>query len=424
MDERAPKTYLPWWRFLASLLWPLAVWAVLPFCLGFFVRQSDEDAAFAAAWLGLPLLALCWLGYCVWAVVRAARRLRPPWAVPAALSLLLLLPPLPFLDELLCAPQFNNVCRNLKTELADPPDPQNHFHDAEEVRVPTTTRRCLLPWMRITVDQERLLDHATGETLAARQWAHFHGGWLMRALSGRGAACTSFYRNGFCYSESLGLKFKLRRRGIREYAAPLPQYPTSPSDEAMLEHFRANRAAFEELTRYYRTRLFAGREYAEQSYPFKQWKGAPPEPGDADMDALLRRAGAARVVVNRNDWLPDPYNPETTRRNNARIDKCRREAPDWQAKFRCRYTSPEHAALLIFPEAGGDDGKVWLHIPVVPKIERGVLLGPVNAHGVPSSATFMRDSLNLTPPHWEKGECVLRPIDAQWFLRLCRAREE
>ena len=310
----------------------------------------------------------------------------------------------------------------MKTEITDLPDTQGRFRDAAK-REMVMRKRCLLPWMRITVKRERLLDHATGEVLASREWARYQGGWLVRILSRDGADSANLYQHGFCYSKYDDLEKQLRQLGVREYTEPLPQKPVSPSDETMLEHFQANRAAFEELVRYYRTRLFVGREYTRQDYPFKQREGVPLEPGDADMDALMRRVGVARVEVDRDAWLPDPYDQEAAQREDARIWKCRDEAADWRERDRCWYTGPEHASLTLFPEDSGDYKKSWLHFPVVPKIERGVLLGPVSKAGTSWYENFVLDSLNLTPSHWQEGECVYHAIDSQWFLCMCRPRK-
>ena len=82
-------------------------------------------------------------------------------------------------------------------------------------------------------------------------------------------------------------------------------------------------------------------------------------------------------------------------------------------------------------------GVIWkdyYFFPEVPRVENGVLLGPLSIvgkglrgsrfHEKEGVATTQdRDrvlpSLNSFPPDWKDFECVYRQIEPQWFIRMC-----
>ena len=65
----------------------------------------------------------------------------------------------------------------------------------------------------------------------------------------------------------------------------------------------------------------------------------------------------------------------------------------------------------------------YYHIPELPRIEDGWLLGPLNPRGRHSYRRRVVSSTNWFPLTWKLPfECVLRPIEPHWFLRLCTGR--
>lgn len=68
--------------------------------------------------------------------------------------------------------------------------------------------------------------------------------------------------------------------------------------------------------------------------------------------------------------------------------------------------------------------KSYYHFPQPPRIENGhVLVHIFQASGAVDLAPSLRvlDSLDAYPPDWQAGECVLKRIDEQWFIALCRS---
>lgn len=68
--------------------------------------------------------------------------------------------------------------------------------------------------------------------------------------------------------------------------------------------------------------------------------------------------------------------------------------------------------------------KSYYHFPQPPRVENGhVLIHSFHASGAVDLAPGLRvfDSLDSYPPDWQAGECVLKRIDEQWFIALCRS---
>jgi hypothetical protein len=68
--------------------------------------------------------------------------------------------------------------------------------------------------------------------------------------------------------------------------------------------------------------------------------------------------------------------------------------------------------------------KAYWHFPQPPRMENGWLLEPgydMQDRPVSRKAHRVFDSLDDFPPAWKRGECVLKPIDAHWFIAMCRA---
>ena len=207
---------------------------------------------------------------------------------------------------------------------------------------------------------------------------------------------------------------------------PLPKQAVSPTDEEMIDHFEANRETFEEIVRYYRTRLFVGQD----TYDYQDYRlggREPPKLRKIGMDALMRRADVWFLGPNtiRPDlwgalWRPDPYAPDDDARR-ARLEKLREQCLGDDPANRqavCDPGGPQYVELAIGRK--GRFNKSWVHFPEAPRIEDGYLLPPGYRPGGRRGYRRVYDSLSVTPPRWYENRCVYRRIDAHWFLQMCR----
>lgn len=66
--------------------------------------------------------------------------------------------------------------------------------------------------------------------------------------------------------------------------------------------------------------------------------------------------------------------------------------------------------------------KGYLYFPLPePRIEQGRLLGPISKKSGQRSSWRMLEQLDGNwPEDWSSGECLLRRIETQWFLFLCK----
>jgi hypothetical protein len=138
-------------------------------------------------------------------------------------------------------------------------------------------------------------------------------------------------------------------------------------------------------------------------------------------------------------WLPDPYSLVTAQRVKAMNDGCAQEIKQWRAMDgeknnlsppKCRFRVYQYGVLRFKKRLPNNTGhaaswryvavwKDYLHFPEPPRIEQGYLLGPMRTDGEYSYKKRVFSSLNYYPFAWKEYECVYRPIDAHWFLRLC-----
>lgn len=179
-----------------------------------------------------------------------------------------------------------------------------------------------------------------------------------------------------------------------------------PKDEELLAHFNAHRSDIEALVKSYRDYEGVG--------------GAPWE-RNPSTQALKRKAGVERVVHAGALWLPNPYAPETAKQ----IDHTIRSGSG------CCFFR-RHGSLEIEIEVNryfrGSLHYPFSHIwktlffyPEVPRIENGWLVGPARTDGKNELHHRVLPSLNSYPTDWKKGECVVRKIEAQWFIIMCRS---
>ena len=183
-----------------------------------------------------------------------------------------------------------------------------------------------------------------------------------------------------------------------------------PSDEYMTEHFYQHRQEFDAMVKAYR-------EEHLLKDPRANWDD-PEEIQQAKIKADVWNL----TSMSGNRWHENPYSIEAAKDFRHLI----RSGPMRTAK--------DHSldGVIVLLNIGHESSlremaqvsKWYLHIPLVPKIENDKLLLPVDA--VQNEYTKQRylgvkESLDYYPENWERGECFVKPLDAQWFIQLCKS---
>ena len=218
-----------------------------------------------------------------------------------------------------------------------------------------------------------------------------------------------------------------------------------PSDATLIKHFNEHRAEFEQLMK------------GVRSYRLQ----VPPYIDTPEGNELSERLKIYDVYAGGNAlWFPDPYSEKIARlrgqyyghsRNRVRrtpqeqVDYWKDNVPElfesstpvtmmWQMDRLTGYigmgigtirpggiTINTASRLVTFPDP---IRKSYWHFPQPPRVEDGWLLEPeydMQDRPVSRKAYRVFDSLNGFPPAWTRGECVLKRIDAHWFIAMCRA---
>jgi hypothetical protein len=188
-----------------------------------------------------------------------------------------------------------------------------------------------------------------------------------------------------------------------------------PSDEEMIANFTAHREDFVEVVRRYRD--YPRPPDKDTSFWFKE----------GDTLALYKLAGIERVDYSTPVWLPNPYSLET----NKKVAEERKKSKGFELshKYGALEITPVRTPRIIdtnqsnrYRWVGLTYGVIWkdyYFFPEAPRIEHGLLLGPVNHQGDYSFRSRVLPSLNRLPFPWRDFECVYRQIEPQWFLRIC-----
>lgn len=173
---------------------------------------------------------------------------------------------------------------------------------------------------------------------------------------------------------------------------------TLPPDEELIANFHEHREDIEELVRRYRNYV------PPPSKQHHEWATL------GDTPEIFKRAGVKRLIEVLPLWLPDPYSAEARQRDGGRVT-------DWREKSM-------YQALAIRPlDTRFYRNLVWkdlVFIPVVPRIENGIMLGPVDERGVNIMSLRVVPTLNKEPPDVGRDTCALRKIESQWFVMMCR----
>lgn len=182
-----------------------------------------------------------------------------------------------------------------------------------------------------------------------------------------------------------------------------------PKDEELIAHFKAHRGEIEELVRRYR-------QYEPENPGMHHlWK----EQGDTPK--LFKQAELLYLDYIGVDWLPDPYSEATTKRREAMFK-------EYGYAIRYKYGAigirlADHRYDTVSLLYGNSIYKDLMFIPEIPRIKNNVLIQPgLDEAEQLKHPMFTRvlPSLNDYPPELHKGYCVLRQIEPQWFINMCR----
>jgi len=180
-----------------------------------------------------------------------------------------------------------------------------------------------------------------------------------------------------------------------------------PTDQAMIKHFQAHRADFEELVHRYRT-FEPG---PNEQHGLWEKQGDTPE--------LMKRAGIAYIDdTTLSFWLKDPYTLETARQVEEQ-----HKAKRWMMWHQYGVLGITLAASNRHRSPSIRHGTIWKDIyyfPEPPRIEGGYLLGPLDTKGGYEYKYRVLSSLNYYPNNWKAFESVFRPIESQWFIHLSK----
>jgi hypothetical protein len=183
-------------------------------------------------------------------------------------------------------------------------------------------------------------------------------------------------------------------------AGPPSRINTLPPDEELIAWFQTNRADIEELVRRYRAYV------PPEGKQIGDWEKV------GDTPELHKRAGVSRLSdASSAVWLPDPYSAV------ARIKDGGYLAVDW------RQATKYKTLVIHSSDKRWWQGRVWkdlVYFPMVPRIEDGRIMHPVEETGVSRPTDRVLSTLNNEPPDVNRDECALRQIEPQWFVRMCR----
>jgi len=211
----------------------------------------------------------------------------------------------------------------------------------------------------------------------------------------------------------------------------LDKRPPMPSDEKMIAHFQSHRSEFEGLVKNYQAFLPTDEHRVFAEIPENR--------------ALQEKAGIY-WFGNGRPWFPNPYSPDAARE----FERLRKQ---WKKNELLTHSYRE-VSIELKPQTLGptDRGEVWFwsglrsmltnlrqpinilyfigpfgfsvhkdyeYIPEIPKIEDDRLWAPVTSTSNSTGSYRVYSSLSPYPLSLMKGECVYRPIEPHWFIKLC-----
>jgi hypothetical protein len=142
----------------------------------------------------LVIGAVVWLAIALFLASFIARRLfKKSWQPLIALALIIVLVPLPLIDEIVGGMQFRQLCKQHSLIRMNPvtaPGRTVYLADLPDVEIVGT-------WVRVVSKPWQFVDVKTGEPVVSYYTLHASGGWLIHALPvSDGSAPLTF--SGFC----------------------------------------------------------------------------------------------------------------------------------------------------------------------------------------------------------------------------------
>jgi hypothetical protein len=210
------------------------------------------------------------------------------------------------------------------------------------------------------------------------------------------------------------------------------------SDEEMILNFNEHRSELEQLVQGYRNDRRpkkSGTFYYAQSL---------------EAQSLMKKASVSAPNVSGDWWFPNPYSARATKFHwkidshsaDPKVRPLLHSPEDWKREMPelfkgvppiTDYIDLVHHTGVMTLDFGNPDSivRIWhgmrisryyYHYPYPPKIQDSHILQPYyTKNGEPLSRPSERvlESLDKIPSDWEKGECILRRINPNWFIAMC-----
>jgi len=183
-----------------------------------------------------------------------------------------------------------------------------------------------------------------------------------------------------------------------------------PSDEIMLEHFRAHRPQIEQLVTHFRN--------------YERRADAPNDWNDLHEIVVLRASAGVRDVYQVGaTWIAEPYSAESA---NYLFKLAKTDGRAYLALARrsgslsIRMSDPKYGPRMALVRTS--IAVIWKDLfffPQPPRVDGQRLWQPADIDGEAKSSDRILNDLTTYPAGWKKGECVYRSIDPQWFMRMC-----
>lgn len=212
---------------------------------------------------------------------------------------------------------------------------------------------------------------------------------------------------------------------------------TFPADKEMLAYFNQHRPEIARLVKRHRDFV-----YLENLKP-----GSTPL-DKAEQNALMKKAGVQRLIGSSIGWhwYPEPYSEHTIRTlrslynrsaGNAAttqevIETLKKEMPSLFKKDIPMLNEMQLGELTQVLEIEPADPRYWrieerkvfMHFPQPPMIQNDRIIAiTLSLDDLDSlrPAERILKSLDTSPSDWKRGECLLKPIDTQWFMAICKS---
>ncbi len=217
-------------------------------------------------------------------------------------------------------------------------------------------------------------------------------GFVMFEIYCRGFVCPDCDETGF---------WRQVRCGTAEtYESYAQYYRHLPTDEEMIWNFYRHRTDFDRLVHVYREDL---------SVPC-DWGSLLPTP---ELRDIMKRINVIAVYDDSNLWMPpDPYSDIPVvreRRHKLESDSHNPQRRKFSG-IMFRYQHKEVRSMYTAPLR-----KYYYYIPLIPKVERGILAFPGTRL---EPDTLVVDTLNTLPADLVPFGAACREIEPHWYIRI------